>query len=156
LIDERGQVSMLIFEVTGEKDSRTLLTKYAQHQLCAFCSDAEDYGRGLPHPAAYGAFARILSRFVREDGSLTIEEAIRKMTSYPAKIFGLNNRGVIRAGAYADLVLLAPKQVIDRAEYNAPRRMPVGIKYSIVNGQIAYERDQWKNTESGVILRREA
>ncbi|MEK7833017.1 MAG: amidohydrolase family protein, partial [Acidobacteriota bacterium] len=96
IVEERGQVSMLIFDVTGEREERELLGKYACHRLSAFCSDAEDYGRGLPHPAAYGAFAKILSKFVRpaqaSDNSISFEDAIRKMTSYPARIFGLKDR----------------------------------------------------------------
>ncbi|HEX4949575.1 MAG TPA: D-aminoacylase, partial [Blastocatellia bacterium] len=128
LIAERGQVSMLIFEVTGEQESRALLSKYAQHPLSAFCTDAEEYGRGLPHPAAYGAFAKILARFVREDKTLSLTEAVRKMTSYPAQIFGLKDRGVIRPGAFADLVLFDPRQIKDHATYNHPRRFATGIK----------------------------
>nr|MDQ3013537.1 D-aminoacylase [Acidobacteriota bacterium] len=117
IIEERGQVSMLIFEVTGDGEERALLSKYARHRLSAFCTDAEDYGRGLPHPAAYGAFARILARFVREDQLLTLEEAIRKMTSYPAQIFGLKDRGVIRHGAFADLVICDPQRITDRSSF---------------------------------------
>lgn len=152
LIEERGQVSMLIFEVTGERDSLELLTQYARHPLGAFCTDAEDYGRGLPHPAAYGAFARIISRFVAERGALTLAEAIRKMTSYPAQIFGLRDRGVIRAGAFADLVLLDVKRVRDRANYTAPRRLATGIERVIVNGRTAYEHGDWR-AAAGAVLR---
>ncbi len=154
LIEERGQVSMLIFEVSGEQESRELLSKYAKHPLSAFCTDAEDYGRGLPHPAAYGAFAKIFARFVREDKTLTLAAAVRKMTSYPAQIFGLQDRGVIRPGAFADLVLLDPKQIKDRATYAQPRRFATGIKCVIVNGSIALADGAWKDQQSGVILKR--
>jgi N-acyl-D-amino-acid deacylase len=154
LIEERGQVSMLIFEVTGGRDSRELLTKYARHPLGAFCTDAEDYGRGLPHPAAYGALPRILARFVREDGALTLEEAIRKMTSYPAQIFGLRERGVVRPGAFADLVLFDARRVRDRASYAAPRRPALGVEWVVVNGRVAYERGEWENRSGGVVIRR--
>jgi N-acyl-D-amino-acid deacylase len=153
LVEERGQVSMLIFEVTGGRDSRELLAKYARHPLGAFSTDAEDYGRGLPHPAAYGAFARILARFVREDAVLTLAEAVRKMTSYPAQIFGLDGRGVIRPGAFADLVLFDARRVADRADYAAPRRPAVGVRAVIVNGQVAYERGQWRGRSCGKIIR---
>jgi N-acyl-D-amino-acid deacylase len=153
IIEERGQVSMLIFEVSGERDDRKLLGQYASHHLCAFCTDAEDYGRGLPHPAAYGAFARILSKFVREDGALTLEEAVRKMTSYPAQIFGLKDRGVIRAGAFADLVIFDPRRVNDRADFETPRRQATGIELVIINGRVAFENSQVKDHLPGRAIR---
>jgi N-acyl-D-amino-acid deacylase len=154
LVEERGQVSMLIFEVSGETEARELLSKYAGHPLSAFCTDAEDYGRGLPHPAAYGAFAKIFARFVNEDQSLTFAEAVRKMTSYPAQIFGLKDRGVIRPGAFADLVLLDAKGVKDRATYAHPRRLASGIKSVIVNGSIAFANGEWNNSPHGVVIKR--
>ncbi len=154
LIAERGQVSMLIFEVSGEQEARELLSKYARHPLSAFCTDAEDYGRGLPHPAAYGAFAKIFARFVRTDKTLTLAEAVRKMTSYPAQIFGLKDRGVIRPGGFADLVLLNPSQIKDRATYAHPRRFATGIKCVVVNGSIAFADGEWNNSPRGVVIKR--
>jgi len=154
IVEERGQVSMLIFEVTGEREERALLARYARHPLGAFCSDAEDYGRGKPHPAAYGAFPRVLARLVREDGALAIEEAVRKMTSYPAEIFGLHGRGVVRTGAHADLVILDPRRVADRAEFERPRRSPAGIRAVIVNGRIALEGGKLRPGMHGEVIRR--
>lgn len=154
IIEEHGQVSMLIFEVSGERDDRERLAKYARHRLSAFCTDAEDYGRGLPHPAAYGAFARILSKFVREDRTLTLEEAVRKMTSYPAQIFGLKDRGMIRPGAFADLVVFDPRRVIDLANFKRPRREATGIELVIINGRVSFEKHQVKNHLHGSVIRR--
>ncbi len=153
IIEERGQVSMLIFEITGERDERELLGKFARHRLGAFCADAEDYGRGLPHPAAYGAFARILSQYVRKDRALTIEEAVRKMTSYPARIFGLKDRGVIRPGAFADLTIFDPNRVDDRASFEKPRREAVGIRIVIVNGRGAFENNRFLDNFPGSVIR---
>jgi N-acyl-D-amino-acid deacylase len=153
IIEERGQVSMLIFEISGERDERELLGKYARHRLSAFCTDAEDYGRGLPHPAAYGAFARILSKYVREDRALTIEEAVRKMTSYPARIFGLKDRGVIRPGAFADLVLFDPSRINDRASYENPKREATGIAIVIINGRVTFEHNQALDNLPGSVIR---
>jgi N-acyl-D-amino-acid deacylase len=154
IVEERGQVSMLIFEVTGEREERTLLGKYARHRLGAFCTDAEDYGRGLPHPAAYGAFARILARFVREDQTLTLEEAVRKMTSYPAQIFGLPGRGVIRPGAVADLVICDLARVRDRATFARPRQLASGIKLVLVNGQVAFENGELRGGLNGTVIKK--
>ncbi|MGH9839755.1 MAG: N-acyl-D-amino-acid deacylase family protein [Blastocatellia bacterium] len=153
-VAERGHVSMLIFEVTGEREERELLSKYATHRLSAFCTDAEDYGRGLPHPAAYGAFARILAKFVREDRALTLEEAVRKMTSHPARIFGLKDRGVIRPGAFADLVLFDPDRVRDRASFDRPRREATGIRTVIINGRVAFDAGEVKQGGCGMVIRR--
>ncbi len=153
LSEEHGQVSMLIFEVTGEREERNLLSKYAQHRLCAFCTDAEDYGRGLPHPAAYGAFPKILARFVREDSVLSFAEAVRKMTSWPAEIFGLQGRGKIEVGAFADLVLCDPQRIQDRATFAQPRRLATGIQTVIVNGQVAFADGKPTDRLCGEILR---
>src|SRR5262249_46241628 len=153
IVEERGRVSMLIFEISGERDGRELLGKYARHRLSAFCTDAEDYGRGLPHPAAYGAFARILSKYVREDHALTLEEAVRKMTSYPARIFGLKDRGMIRPGAFADLTLFDPNRINDRASFEKPRREATGIKLVIINGHVTFENNQALDNLPGSVIR---
>jgi N-acyl-D-aspartate/D-glutamate deacylase len=130
-----------------------LLGKYARHRLSAFCTDAEDYGRGSPHPAAYGAFARILSKYVRDDRALTLEEAVRKMTSYPARIFGLKDRGVIRPRAFADLTIFDPGRVNDRSSFEKPRREAAGIGMVIVNGRIAFENNRALGKLPGSALR---
>ncbi|HMV86464.1 MAG TPA: D-aminoacylase [Blastocatellia bacterium] len=153
IVEERGQVSMLIFEISGNGDERDWLSKFARHRNGVFCTDAEDYGRGLPHPAAYGAFPRILSKFVREDGVLSLEEAVRKMTSYPASIFGLQARGEIRRGAFADLVMLDPRRVNDRATFEKPRREATGIKLVIINGQVVLENGKLTNELPGRVIR---
>ncbi len=148
---------MLIFEVSGEvnggREERALLAKFAGHRLSAFCSDAEDYGRGLPHPAAYGAFARILGDFVRRDGLLPIEEAVRKMTSYPARLFGLADRGAIRPGGFADLVLFDRARIRDRATYFFPRREATGIDTVVINGRVAFAQGAVQASECGVAIR---
>ncbi len=154
IVEERGQVSMLIFEVTGERKDRNLLAKYASHRLSAFCTDAEDYGRGLPHPAAYGAFPRIISKFVDQDRTLTLEEAVRKMTAYPAQIFGLKDRGVIRPGAFADIVLFDHDQLDDRASFKNPRREAKGIRSVIINGRVAFEDGAIKAGLNGSVIKR--
>ncbi|MGE0884737.1 MAG: amidohydrolase family protein [Blastocatellales bacterium] len=153
IVEERGQISMLIFEVSGEREERELLAKLARHKLGAFCTDAEDYGRGLPHPAAYGAFARILSKFVRQDNLLTLEQAVRKMTFYPAQIFGLKDRGVIRPGAFADLVIFDPARIEDKSNFARPRRQATGIEAVIINGREALEHGLLTNGLRGEVIR---
>jgi len=155
IVQEQGKVSMLIFGISGERGQDELLAKYIRHPLGAFCTDAEDYGRGLPHPAAYGSFARILGHFVAGKGVIKLEEAVRKMTSFPAKIFCLRDRGIIRPGAYADLVILNPGQLRDCATYEHPRRQAQGIKYVIINGSIVVEDGQLLGPCSGKVIRRD-
>ncbi|QQS48390.1 MAG: D-aminoacylase [Acidobacteriota bacterium] len=152
IIEEGGRVSMLIFEVSGERNDRRLLAKFASHRLGGFCTDAEDFGRGLPHPAAWGAFPRILSKFVRRDKLLTFEEAIRKMTSFPASVFQLKDRGVIRHGAFADLVILDFNEINDHSGYKNPRRQATGIEHVIINGGVVLEQGYISPVLHGKIL----
>ncbi len=154
VIEENGEVSMVIYEVTGERSQDDLLDKYVRHPMSGFCTDAEDYGRGVPHPAAYGTFPRILSTFVKERGSLTFEEAVRKMTSQPAKLFGLGNRGVIRPGAFADLVLLDSAKVKDQSTFEKPRQEATGIRTVFVNGRVVFDRGELRNISQGRVLKR--
>lgn len=153
IIEEQGQVSMLIFEISGDGDQRDLLAKFASHRDGVFCTDAEDYGRGLPHPAAYGAFPRIFSKLVRIDKALTFEEAVRKMTSFTASIFGIRARGVIRRGAFADLVILDPKRINDLATFEKPRREATGIKAVIINGHEVFSDGNPQNEFRGEVIR---
>jgi N-acyl-D-amino-acid deacylase len=146
---------MVINGVSGEPGQDDLLEKYVRHPFSAFCTDAEDYGRGRPHPAAYGAFPRILSRYVRKRGSLSLEEGVRKMTSYPAALFGLKDRGVIRPGALADLVIFNRSKIKDRATFENPRREAKGVSTVIVNGRVAFEGNEFKDPSRGKVIRRD-
>ena len=87
-----------------------------------------------PHPRVYGSFPRVLARYVREENVLSLEEAIRKMTSLPARAMGLDSKGVLRPGLDADLVVSDPAIVDDRATFDEPERYPLGIKHVVVDG----------------------
>jgi N-acyl-D-aspartate/D-glutamate deacylase len=91
-----------------------------------------------PHPRLWGTFARVLGPCVRDQGLFPLAEAIRKMTSLPAQVFGLKDRGVVREGAFADLVLFDPDRVRDRATYEQPRLPAEGIGRVWVNGRQAW------------------
>ena len=110
----------------------------------AVCTDAEGrraghpiLDEGVPHPRTYGSTARVLGRYVREKGTLPLETAIAKMTSVPARQMGLRDRGIVREGAIADLVVIDPAIVIDTATDEAPARYPLGIEHVIVAGEAA-------------------
>jgi len=96
--------------------------------------------RGIPHPRTYGCFPRVFSRYVRERRTFALEEAVQRMTSLPARIFGLRDRGTIAVGAYADLVVFDPTTVRDTATYERPYSRPTGIRDVFVNG-LAVVRD---------------
>ena len=110
-------------------------------------------GQGRPHPRGYGAFPRILGRYVREKQALTLQEAIRKMTGLPAQKFGLKDRGLVQEGKFADLVVFSPERIIDQATYEDPRTPPMGIKAVIVNGRIAVSDGRVSSIFAGVFLK---
>jgi N-acyl-D-amino-acid deacylase len=91
----------------------------------------------MPHPRAYGNNVRVLGEYVRTRHVLTLEDAVRRMTSLPAAFMGFANRGVIKEGAVADLVLFDAARVADTATFAAPHAFPLGLPYVIVNGQYA-------------------
>jgi N-acyl-D-aspartate/D-glutamate deacylase len=104
------------------------------HPTTMIGSDGIPTPTGKPHPRLYGTFARVLGRYARDEGVLSLEQAVHRMTGLPAAKFGLGNRGVIAEGAAADLVLFDPATVADVATYEVPRRHPAGIHAVWVNG----------------------
>jgi N-acyl-D-aspartate/D-glutamate deacylase len=113
------------------------------------------FGEGVPHPRYYGTFPRVLGKYVREEGVLSLEEAIRKMTSAPANRLGLSDRGLIREGMTADLTVFNPATVKDRAAFEKPHQYPEGIDYVIVNGQLAVSSGEWTGIRAGKVLYRQ-
>lgn len=111
-------------------------------------------GKGKPHPRSYGTFPRVLARYVRERGALRLEEAVRKMTSLPASRIGLPDRGIIRPGMIADLVLFDPDKVADMATYADPHRYPMGIDWVFVAGTPVVAHGEHTGATPGRVLRR--
>jgi len=109
--------------------------------------------RGKPHPRLYGTFAKILGHYVRERGLMSLTEAIRRMTSLPAATFGMNQRGMVRAGFQADLLLFDPATVQDTATYDEPQQLAAGIRTVLVNGKIAWQDGQHQMAGSGHMLK---
>ncbi|HXG37724.1 MAG TPA: D-aminoacylase [Bacteroidota bacterium] len=108
---------------------------------------------GKPHPRAYGAFPRILGKYVREENLLPLEEAIRKMTSLAANRVGLKERGILKPGFYADVVIFDPAKVIDKATFENPHQYSEGIEVVIVNGQPVWENGTFTGNLPGKVLR---
>jgi N-acyl-D-aspartate/D-glutamate deacylase len=108
---------------------------------------------GKPHPRFYGTFPRVLGVYVREKNVLTLPDAVRKMTSLPAAITGLGDRGLLRPGMAADITLFDPQTVKDKATFENPLQYPVGIPYVIVNGVVVIDQDRHTGAKPGRVLR---
>jgi len=139
-----------VFFVMDEADVRRVLA----HPLCMIGSDGIPSVSGKPHPRLYGTFPRVLGEYCREQKLFPLEEAVRKMTSLPARRMNLAERGELREGWAADIVVFDPKTIADRATYQEPRQYPAGIEYVIVNGEIAAERGKQTPARAGRLLRR--
>ena len=126
-----------------------------QHPMTSIASDGPltVFGVGSPHPRTYGTFARVLGSYVRERNILSLEEAIRKMTSLPARILSLNKRGLIKEGYYADITVFDSRAIIDKATFEDPHQYAEGIHSVIVNGVIVVEQGVHNGNKPGKVLR---
>jgi len=154
LVEEKGAISQLIFGVSGDRETDGPLRQLIRHRLGGYATDAIDMGAGRPHPASYGTYPRILGKYVREEKLLSLEEAVRKMTSFPANRLNLKGRGLIRKGYFADLVIFDEARINDKATYENPRQFPKGIEYVIVNGQVLLEKGSLRPIKAGKVLRK--
>jgi N-acyl-D-aspartate/D-glutamate deacylase len=130
--EQGGDVSIVMFYMS-EKDVRLALADPLTSVDTDGTAISPDFG-GKPHPRYYGTFPRILGRYVREQKIMSLEEAVRKMTSLPAQRLGITDRGLLRPGMWADLVVFDPDHVIDNATFDKPHAYPTGISHVIVNG----------------------
>jgi N-acyl-D-amino-acid deacylase len=154
LVEEEGAISQLIFGVSGDRENEEPIKAIVKHPLGGYATDAIDIGRGKPHPAAYGTYPRILGKYVREEKLLTLEDAIRRMTSFPASRLGIRDRGIIGEGYFADLVIFDPDRIKDRATFEEPRQFAEGIDCVIINGQPLLEGGSLKDLRPGKVLRK--
>jgi N-acyl-D-amino-acid deacylase len=142
-----------VYHAISEDD----LVRIMKHPATMIASDASPgiptFGKDVPHPRAYGTFARVLGVYVRQKGVLTLEDAVRKMTSFPARRMGVVDRGVLRPGMKADLAVFNPATVIDRATFEQPHQYADGISAVIVNGKIALLNAKTTGDRGGVALR---
>jgi len=134
LQETRGHARVIVDDM-DEDDICTVLS----HPLTQVVSDSTDVS-GKPHPRLYGAFPRVLGRYVREKEALTLVDAVKKMTSGPAQRYNLEDRGVIKAGSRADLVVFNPQEIADTATYQQPRSYAVGITHVISAGELLLEK----------------
>lgn len=146
---------MAIYFMMSEKDIETALrfpwTSIGSDAGAAVQAGQEDE-IGLPHPRAYGNFPRVIARYVRDRHVLTLRDAIRKMTSWPATRMRLADRGVIRVGDWADVTVFNYDRIQDEATYDHPMRFAEGIDYVLVNGQVVVDHGRHTGAKPGMIL----
>jgi len=153
LIAEKGAVSTLVF-CMDEEDIKTIM----RHPKTVIASDGRavaTYGelnKGSTHPRYYGAFPRILGKYVRDEKVLSLENAIQKMTSMPAEIMGLNNRGTLAPNNIADITIFDPNTVSDMATFENPHQYPKGIETVIISGDIIINQGEHSNKMAGTVL----
>lgn len=147
LYEEENAVGMVDFY--GTEKHVQLFMKRPEMNACT-----DGLLGGKPHPRVYGAFPRILGKYVREDRALTLEEAVYKMTKKPAETFLIHKRGEIREGYYADICIFNPDTVIDKGTFADPVQFPEGIEYVIINGKIAVHKGKHTGKRSGTVLRK--
>lgn len=154
IINEEGGGDMVGFAMSEENTANILAYPY-----CMVASDASGLGiegalrRGNPHPRSFGTFPRVLGKYVREDGIMSLAEAVRKMTSLPAKTIGLKDRGYLKKDHQADIVIFDPKTVIDNATWAQPHQYPTGIPYVVVNGELIIDQGKFTGKLAGKVLR---
>jgi N-acyl-D-amino-acid deacylase len=149
-IQKNGGASGVFFGISEED-----LQVFLRHPNTMIASDSgiRVLGEGTPHPRGYGNSARVLARYVRELKVLTIEDAVRRMTSLPASTFRLKGRGLIREGNWADLAVFDPDKVKDEATFKVPHAYATGFKYVLVNGVPVVENDRHTGAGPGQALR---
>ncbi len=155
LIEENLSVSVVRFGL-AEKDVEYVLS-YTNSMIGSDGSALATYGplsKGQPHPRNYGTFPRVLGVYARERRVISIAEAVRKMTSLPAQRLGLRDRGLIRPGAWADIVVFNPRTVIDRATFQNSARYPLGIEHVFVNGVLTISNGKHTGALAGKVLTR--
>jgi N-acyl-D-amino-acid deacylase len=154
LIEDNATTEVAVFGMS-EPDVRLAL----QQPWVSVCNDSQGtatdglLGQQHPHPRAYGTFPRILRKYVREDGALTLADAIRKFSALPASRLRLADRGVIKAGMWADIVVFNPETITDLATFDKPNQLSAGMQYVLVNGVTVIEHGAMTNALPGKVVR---
>lgn len=154
LLADRARTSAIYFSMSEEDLEHAMRQPWVSVGMDAGARAADSTVTSRPHPRAYGTFPRILCRYVRERNVITLEDAVRKFTALPASRVGLADRGVVKAGMYADLTLFDPATVCDRATFENPVQTSVGIRHVLVNGTPVVRNGAVTGARSGRALRR--
>lgn len=140
-----------VFHGMSEEDIKRIM----QYPFNMFASDAtiRTYGYGMPHPRGYGTNARVLAKYVRDEKVISLEEAIRRMTSLPAQKFQLKDRGLLKEGMAADIVIFDEKEVQDISTFTNPHAYSKGFHFVIVNGVLTVENEKHLGVRAGKALK---
>jgi len=149
LLEQDGKVSIVFFHMAGSDVEQVI-----GWERSLIASDSLHDQAEKPHPRLYGTFPHVLARYVREKKLLSLEEAVRKMTSFPARRFNLGKRGLIAPGYAADLVVFDPQTILDTATYEDPKHFPEGISHVLVNGTKAIECGTLLTAAKGIVIGR--
>jgi dihydroorotase/N-acyl-D-amino-acid deacylase len=152
VLDERQRIGTIYFMMSEENVAMQIGQPWIKFGTDAGGMDPET-AEGLAHPRAYGTFARILGKYVREEGATTLEEAVRKMSSAVATRLHIKGRGLLKAGFYADVVVFDPETVGDRATYEDPHQLSVGMEHVFVNGIAVIENGRHTGATPGRAVR---
>jgi N-acyl-D-amino-acid deacylase len=147
LLAEENAVGMVDFYGTEEHVIRFLARP--EQNVCT-----DGLLGGKPHPRVFGSFPRVLGKYVREEKALTLEDAIRKMTSKPAEVFGFDRRGLLKAGYFADIVVFNPDTILDKGTFVDPIQFPEGIEHVFINGELVLNAGQVGHARAGKVLRK--
>ena len=150
-IHARGDASIVSFNMSEEDIERIMRRSWTMTSSDGALTLS---GAGRPHPRGNGAFARKLARYVRDRRTIPLEFAIRSMTSLPATVFGMKERGLLREGASADVVVFDPAAIQDRATYTDPHQLATGMDFVLVNGQFVVDQGRFTGALPGRVLRR--
>jgi N-acyl-D-amino-acid deacylase len=149
-----GKALQLTYGYSGDDDSEQLIEKLMANELCLFETDTLLRSSGFPNPASYGAFPRILGRFVRDKKTLGLADAISRMSGKTARWMGIAERGEIKPGYFADLVLFNPDTIADNTTVKETARRPTGIEKVFINGELVVEKGRYLNDKKyGRVLR---
>ncbi len=154
LLENECEVEITVESMSEENIKRIMKNKYTSIGTDGWgISPDGPLSYGKPHPRYYGTFPRVIRKYVKEEGLLTLEEAIRKMTSLTAQKMGIFDRGLIRKGMYADVVVFDIERINDKATFDEPHQISEGLEYVIVNGVIVVEKDKQNENLPGRVLR---
>ncbi|MCR8634356.1 N-acyl-D-amino-acid deacylase family protein [Paenibacillus radicis (ex Xue et al. 2023)] len=148
LLEEDGQVSIVYFHMADND-----VEQVVGWEKSLIASDSLHCETGKPHPRLYGSFPRLFSRYVREKKTLSLEQAVRKVTSFPVQRFKLGKRGLLVPGYAADLAVFDPATIHDRATFQDPRQYPEGISHVIVNGSVTLDDGEHTKAREGTLIR---
>lgn len=151
LIHQEGNFPYGVYHNMAEDDVKTIM----QRPWVSIGSDGSAVNLdepGVPHPRSFGTNVRVLGKYVREEGVLRLEDAIRKMTSLPGQTLGVRDRALLREGFWADIVVFDPARVAERATFLQPKQYPVGIEYVLVNGTVVVDQAEHTGARPGAVI----